>query len=153
MSGYVDLRGMNRREQPAIDLPSSPPGGQTVTAHSQDDALTLATASLRYSRAYIVVFAVVILALLAIAWVVVRDDAMLAVLIVVGVLAWGWSSYGILAYERVKGLENSPSGIALAEIESRERLSMYAIDKHIYILERQWEREDGPDTVRSLPGN
>jgi hypothetical protein len=152
VSSYVDLTNLNRREQQTIDLPS-PPGGQVATAHSQDDAMSVSLSSLVYSVVYIVVFAVVIASLLAIAWVVVRDDATLAVLIVVGVLAWGWSSYSILAYNREQGLHNSPPGIAHAEIESRERLATYAIDAHIYTLERQWEREDGTTPVRYLSGN
>ena len=150
---YVDLTGLNHKEQPTIDLPSFSSGGQQVTAHSHDDALTLATASLLYSRAYMWVFGVVISALLAIAWVVVRDDAMLAVLIVVGVVSWGWSSYSILSHNREQGLHHSPTGIEHARIESQVELGKYAIDKHIYILERQWEREDGVGSVRQIPGD
>jgi hypothetical protein len=121
------------------------------TAHSDDDAMSIAGASLWYSVAYMVVFLVVTGCGAGFVWWFV-DDIDTPLLVLGALLVWGCASYLILGYNREQGLHHSPSGIAHAEIKSREEVAHHAIDAHIYLLEKRWEREDGSGTVHQITG-
>jgi hypothetical protein len=120
-----------------------------ITAHSQDDAMSVALGSLTYSVVYMAVFAIVLLAGVGLVWwMAPKVDLFLVVL--VALLAWGCLSYGILGYNREQGLHHSPTGIVHHEIDSRQEIALHAMDLHAYLLERQWEREDGLPANRNL---
>jgi hypothetical protein len=125
---------------------------QTHHAHSDDDAMSIASASLWYSVVYMVVFLVVVMAGAGVVWWFVADiDAPLLVL--GALLVWGGASYLILGYNREQGLHHSPSGIAHAEIKSREEVAHHAIDAHIYLLEKRWEKDgDAVAASRQITG-
>jgi uncharacterized membrane protein (GlpM family) len=125
---------------------------QTHHAHSDDDAMSIAGGSLLYSVVYMVVFAVVVGAGAGAVWWY-ADDLDTPLVVLGALLVWGCASYVILGYNREQGLHHSASGIAHAEIQSWEDVAHHAIDAHIYLLERRWEREDvTAGTSHQLPG-
>lgn len=123
-------------------------------AESHDSAVSIAGGSLLYSIAYMVVFGVIVVALAALVWWFSDDSLDLPLLGMGSLLLWGGGSYLILYKNREQGLEHSPTGIEHAKIESKERVALRAIDAHIYLTERQWERQDNEaGAARQIPGH
>lgn len=151
MSGYVPAHSRDdfRREhvdvlKNGVTMAGDVMGHRQQTHHaaSSDNAMTHSLASLTYSGAYGVVFLVVTALLGWLAWVKLDADPVWVVAIV-GVL-WGCATYYALAYNREQGLHHSASGIAHAEIDSRERVAIHAIDAHLRIVEKQLGLDDEP---------
>jgi hypothetical protein len=105
-------------------------------AKSDDTALTNAFASLFYSLAYSVAGALISGGILLLAYSVLGGDEGLYALLFL--ILWGGCFLAALAYNRWQGLWFSPAGLEHHEIESRERIAMHAIDKHIELIERRW---------------
>jgi hypothetical protein len=116
----------------------------TVMAHrqmahlskSEDTALTNAFASLFYSLAYSVAGALITGGILCLAFLLFGGDE--GVYLLIWLILWGICLLAALAYNRWQGLWFSPAGLDHHEIESRERIAMHAIDKHIELIERRW---------------
>jgi hypothetical protein len=106
-------------------------------AKSDDTALTNAFASLFYSLAYSVAGAMITAALLILIFSFFGGDKGTYVLLFF--LAWGCCLLAALAYNRWQGLWFSPAGLDHHEIDSRERIAMHAIDKHIELIEQRWK--------------
>jgi hypothetical protein len=105
-------------------------------AKSEDTALTNAFASLFYSLAYSVAGAFILAGILLIAFQLFGGDKGWYVLI--WLFLWGVCLLVALAYNRWQGLWFSPAGLEHHEIQSRERIALHAIDKHIELIERRW---------------
>lgn len=147
--GYVPAKPPN-----AIDFTDSDRGivASSVTAagemmihrqpspiiRSDDTALMQAQASLVYSAAYAFAAALITGGIVLIAWLMYGTDSDSGHYIVLWLLLWGLAVLIALIVNRAQGLWHSPSGIAHHEIESRERLAMYAIDRHIELIEKRW---------------
>jgi hypothetical protein len=120
------------------------------TAHSQDNAVTLAQGSLWYSAVYMAVFAVVVAAGGGLVWWM-RPKVDLFLVVLVALLAWGLASYAILSYNREQGLHHSPTGVEHHRLDVQETVALHVIDSNVYLLERKWEREaDGLEANRRL---
>ena len=112
----------------------------THIVRSDDTALTNAKASILYSVAYSVATGFIIGAFVLYMWMTSKDsDGNLYALL--WLLAWGVSSLVALAHNRAQGLHHSSTGIAHHEIQSRENIAIYAIDRHIELIERKWKHE------------
>jgi len=113
---------------------------QRQIAHVGRDDTTLnqAKASLVYSAAYAFAAALITGGMVLIVWLTYGTDSDSGTYIVLWLLLWGLSVLIALIINRAQGLRYSSTGIAHHEIESRERLAMYAIDRHIELIEKRW---------------
>jgi hypothetical protein len=109
-------------------------------ARSDDTALTNAFASLFYSLAYSIAGALITGGILLLAYSLLGGEEGLYV--IAWFVLWGVCLLGALAYNRWQGLWFSPAGLDHHEIDSRERIAMHAIDKHIELIERRWRIRD-----------
>ena len=105
-------------------------------AKSDDTALTNAFASLFYSLAYSIAGAFISGGLLLLAYCVLGGDE--GIYALVFLVLWGCCFLAALAYNRWQGLWFSPAGLEHHEIDSRERIAIHAIDKHLDLIERRW---------------
>ena len=124
-----------------------------------DDAITNARASLLYSKAIIFVVSIGITAILFLVYLDRGGD--LGVYFGIELLALSGAALVALLYNRGQGLHHSASGIAHHElrtqekiarrhaqtqeylIDSQERVAMYAIDKHVELVQTRWQLEVG----------
>lgn len=125
----------------------------------QDDALTNARASLLYSKAIILVTSIGITAILFLAYLNYGGD--LGIYFGIELLALSGAALVALVANRAQGLHHSASGIAHHElrtqekiarrhaqvqeyeIDSRERVATYAIDRHVELVKTRWQLEAG----------
>lgn len=107
----------------------------THIARSDDTAVTHAAASLLYSAAYSGVFLAVAVFVGAI--LMLNMDEGQWVVGAILFLSWGSFTMYMLWHNREQGLHHSSAGIAHAEIDSRERIALHAIDKHAAIIEKR----------------
>ncbi|GIV77451.1 MAG: hypothetical protein KatS3mg050_1845 [Litorilinea sp.] len=119
---------------PALDTP-----GHTGHARQEDDALTQAKATLLVALAYIVAFAMITAGLMLIVWMFRGLGDSFAGYAYAGLLLWGVLALLALAINRRQGLRHSPPGIALREIEMRERVALTALQLHAQLLLKQME--------------
>jgi hypothetical protein len=105
-------------------------------ARSEDTALTNAFASLLYSLVYSLAGALITGGILCLAFLLFGGDE--GIYLLIWLIAWGVCLLVALAYNRWQGLWFSPAGLDHHEIDSRERIAMHAIDKHIELIERRW---------------
>jgi hypothetical protein len=150
--GYVPPNGHRELSQRHVDVlhhGATLAGGvmgqpqQTHHARSDDNAITVSLGALIYSGAYGVVFLVITAMLGWLAWAKLGVDGTLVVACMG--IAWGCASYYALAHNRAQSLRHSTSGIAHAEIESRERVALAAMDNHTRIILAQLEMHDDED--------
>ena len=106
-------------------------------AKSDDTALTNAFASLFYSLAYSIAGAFISGGLLLLAYCVLGGDE--GIYALVFLVLWGCCFLAALAYNRWQGLWFSPAGLEHHEIDSRERIAMFAIEKHIELIQTRWK--------------
>lgn len=109
----------------AGQLMAADPYGRST---QNDNAVTIAKASLMYSSAHIGAIAFITFALLMLAYPLVGGR--LTVYLFVGLLVWGAAGLGALLWNRAQGLHHSATGIAHADISARERVAIHAIDKN-----------------------
>lgn len=109
-------------------------------ARSEETPITNAFASLFYSIAYSVAGAMITGGLLFLAYNLIGGEEGLYVLI--WLVLWGVCLLAALVYNRWQGLWFSPAGLDHHEIDSRERIAMYGIDRHLTLLERKWQIKD-----------
>lgn len=124
--------------------------GQHV-ARSEDNAVTVAHAALIQSVAMGIVFGVVSLALVLIAWWTLRLDFGLA--LAGGLVVWGVITLYFLERNQEISLWHSPSGIAHHEIDARESVAHHAIDSHQELIRERWNLTDERAAGNRLPGN
>lgn len=106
-------------------------------AKTDDTALTITFSSLFYSLAYSIAGAMITAGILIIAyWLLGGDEGIYAMVFIV---LWGCCFLGALAYNRWQGLHFSPAGLDHHEIDSRERIAKFAIEKHVELLEKRWK--------------
>lgn len=134
-----------QRELPIIHVSSPslvdvlPPAAHTAHARSDDDAMTMARATLVVSAAYIVASAMITGGLLLIAYLFRALGDAWGAYVYGGLIIWGLCVLASLYGNRRQGLHHSASGVSHHEIESRERLARHAIDVHANLLLRRWE--------------
>ena len=107
---------------------------------SDDTAITQAQASLLYSLAFAFATALITAGIVLMSWLILGGEGKwygLAWLVV-----WGACVLLSLLRNRWQGLWFSSAGIAHHEIESRERVAMHAIDKHVELLQSKWKLND-----------
>ena len=110
----------------------------THIVRSDDTAVTQAYASLIYSAAYAFAAALITGGIILTAWLKYGTQDNGGDYALVWLLLWGLSILAALIVNRSQGLYYSSSGIAHHEIDSRERIAMYAMDKHIELIEKRW---------------
>jgi len=115
-----------------------PSAALTGHARQDDNALTHARATLLVSLAYIIAALMITLGLLLLAWLFKALGERMGVYMVCGLLVWGVCVLCALLGNRHQSLHHSPTGVAHAEIGSRERLAKYAIDTHARLLLARW---------------
>ena len=109
-------------------------------ARSKETPLTNALSSLIYSFAYSIAGAVITGGLLLLALNFLGGDG--EIYFIIWFILWGACFLAALAYNRWQGLWFSPAGLDHHEIDSRERIAMYVIDRHLTLLERKWQLKD-----------
>ena len=110
----------------------------THIVRSDDTAVTQAYASLLYSAAYAFAAALITGGIILTAWLRYGAQDNGGDYALAWLLLWGLSILAALIVNRSQGLFYSSSGIAHHEIDSRERIAMYAMDKHIELIEKRW---------------
>lgn len=123
---------------------------QTHHAGQDDTAVGLSIASLIYSVAYGVAMAMITAAIVLVVWLAMGGDEVYYGLF--WLFLWGACCLGALAYNRWQGLHFSPAGLAHHEIDSRERVALYAIDKHAAIIERRIGMNAPTEPPKSILG-
>lgn len=113
---------------------------------SHDTAETIAKASLRYSLAYAGVAVPITVGLLLIVYLFRGGD--LGGYFFSGLILWGAIVAVVLYYNRGQGLHHSSTGIAHHEIDSRERIALGLMDRHLALLKYKWEMERRGDGSR-----
>jgi len=108
-------------------------------SRTDDTAITATVASLIYSGAYAIAAFLITGGLFVMAWIMRGGDG--GIYLTAFSVAWGICVKEALAINRSQGLHHSSTGLAHHEIESRERVAMYTVDKHIELLEKRWEIE------------
>lgn len=121
----------------AADMVSQRPLSHLV--RSDDNAVTQAQGSLLYSVAYALATALITGGLLLLAWVIMGGEGSRYAML--WLVVWGACVLVALAVNRWQGLYHSSTGIAHHEIDSRERLAAYAIEKHVALIEKRWKIE------------
>ncbi len=104
---------------------------------SDDTAVTQAKASLLYSVAYAVAAGLITAGICFIGYLYEGSGGDFYALL--WLVSWGVCILVALAFNRRQGLWFSSSGIAHHEIESRERVAMHAIDRHVALIEARWK--------------
>jgi len=108
----------------------------THHVRSDDTAVTHAAGSLLYSVAFVPVIAIVTGSFMMLAtW---AFDADGWPMFLLWLLLWGSSCLVALVINRQQGLHFSSAGLGHHEIESREHVAMYIVDKHVELLEKRW---------------
>jgi hypothetical protein len=128
--------------QAAVDAASDMVAHRQMShfVRSDDDAVSQAKGSLLYSLAYALAAAMITGGIVLMAWILRGGDGSnygIAFLVI-----WGVCVLVALAVNRKQGLRHSSAGIALEEIASRERMGMYAIDKHVELIEKRWALDE-----------
>lgn len=111
----------------------------THIVRTDDTAVTQAYASLLYSAAYAFASALITGGIIVIAWLRYGAQDNGGDYALAWLLLWGLSVLAALIVNRSQGLHYSSAGIAHHEISSRERVAMYAMDKHIELIEKRWK--------------
>jgi len=106
-------------------------------SRTDDNAVSQAQGSLIYSAAYAVAAAMITGGIILFAWLI--NGGIGSYYAIGFIVVWGICVLGSLAINRGQGLKHSSTGIAHAEIESRERLAMFAIEKHVELIEKRWK--------------
>ncbi len=104
---------------------------------SDDTAITQAKASLLYSVAYAITLGVITAGVCLIGYLSEGGGGTFYALL--WLVSWGVCVLVALAVNRQQGLWFSSAGIAHHEIDSREKVAMHAIDRHIEMIEKRWE--------------
>jgi len=116
-----------------------PQAAHSGHARQDDDAITHAKATLLVSSAYVVASALITVGLLLIIWLYRGLGEGWAVYTFTGLIVWGLATLAALWSNRKQSLWHSSTGIAHAEIGSRERIARHAIDTHAGLLLKRWE--------------
>jgi len=149
------IAALPREREP---LPLSPIEGEIIARGSQfagqlmttrtpaadiqthDSAMTHAKASLLYSVAYSAPAAMITAGLLLIIWMYRGGPS--GLYFFTGLIVWGIAFLAALYGNRAQGLHHSASGIAHHEIDAKTEVAMYAIDRHLDLLEKRWSLRD-----------
>lgn len=133
--------------QGVIDLIRQP-NATTGHARSDDDALTAAKAHLLTAAAYGAAGLLITLGLLMLAWTFRWLGGSWPGYVFGGLLLWGFVIVVALAINRAQGLRHSPSGIALEELTSRERIAMHVADTHADLMAERWRIEAAQESEK-----
>lgn len=108
-------------------------------SRTDDTAITAAIANLIYSAAYALAALLITGGIFIIAWLARGREGQGGWYFTAFLVVWGICLLMSLAVNRNQGLWHSSTGLAHHEIDSRERVSMYAIDRHVELLEKRWK--------------
>ena len=151
---------------PPIAIPALPPA--THTAHMRDnfDVRAAARVAERFILWDMGIFGGITAALAGLIYYRLGGDATLYGL--GWLVVWGSVSYFAMNKNRAQSYDHSPTGVARLEqrtqaamhdrsaqaqeyeIDSRERVAMYAIDRHVALIEKRWELERGEQAGKRL---
>jgi hypothetical protein len=107
---------------------------------SDDNAMSHAKASLLYSIAYAFAAALITGAICFVGYL--SEGGGGSFYLVVWLFFWGLSILGVLYFNRGQGLHHSSTGIAHHEIESREKVALFTISKHVELVKEKWKLEN-----------
>ena len=105
-------------------------------AKSEDTALTITFSSLVYAAAYGVAAVMIVAPVVLLAFWAIGGD--IEIYYLAFFLLWGVCILVALYGNRAQGLWHSPAGLDHHEIDSRERIAIFAIEKHVELLEKKW---------------
>jgi hypothetical protein len=108
-------------------------------SRTDDTAITAAYATLIYSAAYGVAALLITGGIFLLAWLSSGRDGNGGWYFTAWLVVRGICLLGALVINRNQGLWHSSTGLSHHEIESRERVAMYTVDRHIELLEKKWE--------------
>lgn len=117
------------------------PRTPSADIQTHDSAVTHAKASLLYSVAYGLPFAMITAGLLLIVWMYKGGPG--GPYFFAGLIVWGVAFLIALYSNRSQGLHHSATGVAHHEIDAKTEVALYAIDRHCQMLEKRWEAERG----------
>ena len=144
----ADTAFLTQAHQAVGQVVNAPRRDRDTTAHTRqnDSAMTVAKSSAFYAMLYIIAFALGAGILLTLAWWN-RGGEFVFYFATYAVLLTGFSLW-MLERNRERGLHHSSTGIAhheldveVEEIQSRERIALGVVDRHIALLERKLEIE------------
>jgi hypothetical protein len=124
-----------------LQVPELPPTHLGGYARQDDDALTHARATLLVAAAYIAAAGMITAGMLLVIWAFRALGDAVAIYFYFGIIFWGVCILVALWSNRRQGLHHSPTGVAHAEISSRERLARHAIDTQADLLLKRWEHD------------
>jgi hypothetical protein len=105
-------------------------------AKSEDTAITHAVGGIIAAVPYVLITAGITGALLLLGlWVFGGEEV---VYLFLWIFSWGVVSLYFVHRNRETSLDHSPAGIARMEIESREEVAKYTVDRFVTMLERKW---------------
>lgn len=107
-------------------------------SRTDDTAITSALANLIYSAAYAFAALLITGGIFILAWLNSNRDGNGGRYFVTWLCVWGVCVLVALGINRWQGLHHSSTGLAHHEIDSRERIATYAIDRHVELLEKKW---------------
>lgn len=110
----------------------------THIVKSDDTAVTQAQASLVYSAVYAFASALITGGMILLSWSKYGRTDNRGDYALLWLLLWGLCVLIALIVNRAQGLHYSASGIAHHELDSREAIAKYAIDKHVGLIEQRW---------------
>ncbi len=105
--------------------------------NSDDTAITQAKASLLYSIAYAVALGLITAGVCFLGYL--SEGGGGGFYALLWLVSWGTCVLVALAINRHQGLWFSSAGIAHHEIQSREKVAMYTIDRHVELIEKKWK--------------
>jgi len=144
---------------PPVAIPTLPPATHTAHMRETHDVRAAARVAERFVLWDMAIFAIITGAITFLIWYFVDGD--LTLYAVAWLVVWGGVSYLAMNRNRRQAYDHSPTGVARleqgtqaamhdrsaqvqeCEIASRERVAMYAIDRHAALIEKRWQLERG----------
>ena len=109
-------------------------------SRNDETPITNALASIIYSLAYSAAGWLITAGLLFVIYHLIGGEKGIYLLILF--IVWGCCLLGALYFNRRQGLWFSPAGLDHHEIDSRERIALHVIDRHIELIEKRWKLND-----------
>jgi len=132
---HTDQNLMGNAVSAAAEMTARRQMGHIV--RSDNDAVIEAKASLLYSLSYGVAAGLIIGAVCYVGYL--NEGGGGEFYTLIALFFWGLAVLVSLMLNRKQGLHHSSTGIAHAEIESRERVALHTINQHVELIKEKWK--------------